>query len=176
MKQFDISLRYATVSYHNVVGLFRYQGWRQPDPGIPHQMKRNEITYWTTTGIVAAIMLGSAFNFAFNEATKDAFAHLGLPGWFRVELTIAKILGVFALLIPMIPKIIKEFAYFGFALTIISASIAHWSSGDGILHALEPLVFLGVLLVSYWYYHKNTADLGVTITSREIGAVKTNPR
>ena len=142
----------------------------------PYQMKRNAITYWTTTGIVAAIMLWSALNFAFNEETKDAFTHLGLPGWFRVELTIAKILGAFALLIPMIPKIIKEFAYFGFALTIISASVAHWSSGDGILHALEPLVFFGVLLVSYWYYHKRQQISVSRFTNGEIGVVKTNPR
>ena len=117
-------------------------------------MKKNKIIYWTTTGIVAAIMLWSAFNFSFNEEMKGAFAHLGLPGWFRIELTVAKILGVLALLIPMMPNRIKEFAYFGFALTIISASIAHLSSGDGILHGLEPLVFLGILIVSYLYYHK----------------------
>ncbi len=118
-------------------------------------MKKNEITYWTTTGIVAAIMLWSAFNFSFNEEMKGAFAHLGLPGWFRIELAVAKILGVLALLIPLIPNRIKEFAYFGFGLTIISASIAHLSSGDGVLHGLEPLVFLGILIVSYLYYHKS---------------------
>jgi DoxX-like family len=125
-------------------------------PGIQEytQMKRNEITYWTTTAMVAVIMLWSAFNFSFNEEMKGGFAHLGLPGWFRIELTVAKILGALALLIPMIPSRIKEFAYFGFALTIISASIAHLSSGDGILHGLEPLLFLGILAVSYWYYHK----------------------
>jgi DoxX-like family len=134
-------------------------GWAnqiQPEKSLerPKKMKKNQITYWTTTGIVAAIMLWSAFNFSFNEEMKDGFSHLGLPGWFRIELTIAKILGALALLIPMIPNRIKEFAYFGFALTIISASIAHLSSGDGLLHGLEPLVFLGILIVSYLYYHK----------------------
>jgi hypothetical protein len=119
-----------------------------------YQMKRNEITYWTATAIVAAIMLWSAFNFSFNEEMKGGFAHLGLPGWFRIELTVAKILGALALLIPMTPTRIKEFAYFGFALTIVSASIAHLSSGDGIWHGLEPLVALGVLAVSYLYYDK----------------------
>src|SRR4249920_2521112 len=38
----------------------------------------------------------------------------------------AKILGVLALLIPSIPARIKEFAYFGFGITLISASIAHF--------------------------------------------------
>ena len=117
-------------------------------------MKMDKIIYWTTTGIIAAIMLWSAYNFSFNEEMKGGFAHLGLPGWFRIELSVAKALGVLALVIPMVPKRIKEFAYFGFALTTSSACIAHLSSGDGFLRSLEPLVFLGILIVSYLYHQK----------------------
>jgi hypothetical protein len=117
-------------------------------------MKKERIIYWTTTGIVVGIMLWSALNFAFNPAMKGAFAHLGLPNWFRIELTVAKILGAFALLIPAIPRRIKEFAYFGFAITLISASIAHLSSGDGILFEIGHSVFFISLIVSYLYYHK----------------------
>src|SRR5215813_7093537 len=125
----------------------------KPDIEI-NQMKKDKIIYWTATGIVVTVMLWSAINFSFNAEMKGAFAHLGLPGWFRVELSAAKILGVFALVMPIIPNRIKEFAYFGFALTIISAPIAHISSGDGILRGLEPLIFLGFLIVSYLYHHK----------------------
>jgi hypothetical protein len=117
-------------------------------------MNKNKIIYWTATGIVAAIMAGSAVNFSFNGQMRGAFAHLGLPDWFRIELTVAKLLGVVALIVPATPARLKEFAYFGFALTIVSACVAHISSGDGILRGLEPLVFLGFLTVSYLYYHK----------------------
>ena len=55
------------------------------------------------------------------------FPHLGLPDYLRIELTIAKALGVLALLIPAVPRKVKEFAYFGFGITLISASIAHFS-------------------------------------------------
>jgi hypothetical protein len=116
-------------------------------------MKKDKIIYWTATGIVAAIMLWSAFNFSLNKEMKGAFEHLGLPNWFRIELTVAKILGALALLIPTIPNRIKEFAYCGFTITLISAIIAHSSSGDGI-SSLDPLVFLGILIVSYLYYYK----------------------
>ena len=115
-----------------------------------------KLIYWIATGIVAAVMLGSALNFSVNKEMEGAFAHLGLPNWFRVELTVAKILGALALLIPTIPNRIKEFAYFGFAITLISAIIAHSSSCDGIA-SLDPLVFLSILIVSYWYYHKGRA-------------------
>jgi hypothetical protein len=128
-------------------------------------MKKDKIIYWTTTGIVCAVMVFSAINFniknplgpAFKDASgqaQSAFAHLGFPNYFKIELTVAKILGVLALLIPNIPPKIKEFAYFGFAITLISASIAHFSSGDGILFVIDPLIFLGILIVSYLYFNK----------------------
>jgi hypothetical protein len=115
---------------------------------------RNKIIYWTATGIVAAVMTLSAATFFLNPQMKDAFAHFGLPDWFRIELTIAKLLGVLALLVPATPGRLREFAYFGFALTIVSACVAHISSGDGILRGLEPLVFFVFLTISYVYYHK----------------------
>jgi hypothetical protein len=118
-------------------------------------MKKDKIIYWTTTGIVCAVMLFSAINFSFNRPLSPAgesFAHLGLPNYFKIELTVAKILGVLALLIPNVPTKAKEFAYFGFGITLVSASIAHFSSGDGIQFIIDPLLFLGALIVSYWYF------------------------
>jgi hypothetical protein len=44
--------------------------------------------------------------------------------------------------------------YFGFGITLVSASIAHLSCGDGILFVLDPLIFLCVLVVSYLYFLK----------------------
>jgi len=85
---------------------------------------------------------------------KAAFVHLGFPGYFRVELAVAKIIGALVLLVPGIPKIVKQFAYFGFALTFLSAFIAHTASGDPISVAIMPLLFLGILIVSYFYFLK----------------------
>lgn len=119
--------------------------------------KKDQIIYWTTTGIVVGIMLWSALNFGFNPAMKGAFAHLGLPNWFRLELTVAKFVGAFALLIPIVPLRVKDFAYTGFAITLISASIAHLSSGDPIFYPIAHSMFLASLVVSYSYYHKRIA-------------------
>jgi len=52
---------------------------------------------------------------------------------------------------------LKELAYFGFAITLISASFAHFSSGDArisVLFIIDPLIFLGLLIVSYFYFTK----------------------
>src|SRR5438876_12164565 len=103
-------------------------------------MKRARALYWTTTAIVSAVMVFSAINFNLRNPVgpmKGAFAHLGFPDYFRIELTVAKICGVLALLIPGVPARVKEFAYAGFAITLVSASIAHFSSGDGPLFVID---------------------------------------
>jgi DoxX-like protein len=80
------------------------------------------------------------------------------PGSKKLELTTAKILGVLALLIPNVPFKIKEFAYFGFGITLLSASIAHFARGDArlsVLFIIDPLFFLALLIVSYVYLEKS---------------------
>jgi len=117
-------------------------------------MKKDKIIFWVCTSLVSIMMLFSAFGYFTNPDMKAAFVHLGFPDYFRVELGIAKILAVVALLLPMVPYKVKLSAYFGLAITFISASIAHITSGDPISMGIMPLVILGVLVVSYIYYHK----------------------
>jgi len=133
--------------------------------------KRDRIVYWTTTGIVSAVMVFSIINFTFLDGfpfPEGGFVHLGLPNYFRVELTVAKILGLAALLIPGVPAKIKEFAYFGFGITLVSAAIAHFSRGDARispLFVIDPLVFLCLLTVSYFYFVKKNGAAGQRILS-----------
>jgi hypothetical protein len=71
-----------------------------------------------------------------------------------VELNVLKVVGALVLILPMIPPRYKEWAYAGFAITMISAFIGHWViDGLGFL-TFMPLIFLAILIVSYTYYHK----------------------
>jgi hypothetical protein len=117
-------------------------------------MNKDKIIYWTTTGIITAMMLFSAFGYFTNPNMKLAFVHLGFPDYFRIELGILKILGAFALVLPIISDKIKSFAYFGFALTFVSAFIAHTASGDPVSVAIAPVIFLVILGASYIFYNK----------------------
>src|SRR6266852_835225 len=120
-------------------------------------MTKDKTIYSIATGIVCSVMVFSAINFNLANPIgpmKGAFAHLGFPDYFRIELTVAKALGVLALLIPSIPSKAKEFAYAGFAITLISASIAHFSIGDPLLFVIDPLLFLGALVTSYVYFNR----------------------
>jgi Zn-dependent protease with chaperone function len=125
------------------------------------------VIYRTTTGIVCAVMIFSIINFIFNDhfpvpnGPEGAFVHLGLPHYFKIELTTAKILGVLALLIPKVPFKVKELAYFGFGITLLSAGIAHFARGDArlsVLFVIDPLFFLSLLIVSYFYFQKGHAS------------------
>ncbi len=123
--------------------------------------RRETIIYWLTTGAVCAVMAFSAVNFNLKEPygpMKGAFTHLGYPGYFRIELTAAKVLGLLAMLVPGIPDRVKEFAYFGFAISLVSASIAHFSVGDPLLFVIDPLLFLSALLASYALFLKRIGD------------------
>lgn len=142
--------------------------------------KREKTIYRTTTGIVCVIMIFSIINFIFNDhfpfpnGPEGAFVHLGLPRYFKIELTTAKILGVLALLIPSVPFKIKEFAYFGFGITLFSASIAHFARGDArlsIFFPIDPLLFLGMLIVSYFYFQKTHS---VSVLTKNDGQIPGN--
>ena len=69
-------------------------------------------------------------------------------------LTVFKVLGALALIIPQVPARVKEWAYAGFAIDFISAFVSIWAV-DGVSGmTFFPLIVLGVLIVSYVYYHK----------------------
>jgi len=88
---------------------------------------------------------------------QQMFTHLGFPNYFRVELSVAKLIGVIVLLAP-VPARLKEWAYAGFAITLTSAVIAHLSVGDGPGVYMWGVVAGVVLALSYLLYSKGSAN------------------
>jgi hypothetical protein len=117
-------------------------------------MKKNQIIYWVTTGLVGLMMAFSASQYFTNPQMMEAFKHLGFPDYFRVELGALKFIGALVLLVPQVPARIKEWAYAGFGIVLISAAYSHFSIGDAMSAVVTPLVVFGVLCVSYVYFHK----------------------
>ncbi|HEY3119346.1 MAG TPA: DoxX family protein [Vicinamibacteria bacterium] len=106
-----------------------------------------KIAYWTSTGIVAA-MLGLALSYLTGAPQVVAgFNHLGYPQHLRLILGVAKPVAAIVLLLPGLP-LLKEWAYAGVAFAWLMAFVAHWQAGDGI-QAFAPLVLLVLLIVSY---------------------------
>lgn len=92
--------------------------------------KRIVIGFWIVTALFCLQIGFTAYAQLSLPQVAEAFAALGLPAWFRVELSWAKLVGVVLLLAPA-PQRLKEWAYAGFAITLGSALIAHFAVGDG---------------------------------------------
>src|SRR5205085_9240156 len=88
------------------------------------------LAFWLATALFCLQMGFTAYAQLHLPQVAEAFVHLGFPGYFRVELSWAKLLGV-ALLLAPVPTRLREWAYAGFAINLGSALIAHFSVGDG---------------------------------------------
>jgi DoxX-like family len=119
-------------------------------------MKSTKIIFWIATIIIAlleAVMPVSTWIFAPEYMTFGTKA-LGYPDYFAYALVIAKVLGVIAITYPKTPNTIKEWAYAGLSFTLIFAFISHSCVDKNIGYMIMPLVFLGILAVSYIYNSK----------------------
>jgi len=88
--------------------------------------RAESIVYWVVTALFCLQMSFTAYAELRLPQVDDAFTHLGFPGYFRVELSWAKLLGVVLMLAP-VPARLKEWAYAGFAIDLASALIAHFA-------------------------------------------------
>lgn len=86
--------------------------------------------FWISTAMFCLQMTFTAYAQLQLPQVAQAFAHMGFPDYFRIELSWAKFAGVILLLAP-VPSRFKEWAYAGFAITLVSALIAHLAVGDG---------------------------------------------
>ena len=86
--------------------------------------------FWIATALFCLQIAFTAYAQLRLPQVAEAFTHLGFPGYFRVELSWAKFLGVVLLLAPVSARL-KEWAYAGFGITLVSALIAHVAVGDG---------------------------------------------
>jgi hypothetical protein len=118
------------------------------------KMKKEKIIFWTATTIITLFEGVMPALTSQTELAKEGIRHLGYPEYFGNALVVFKVLGVLALVIPQIPKRVKEWAYAGFAFDFVFASISHGAVDGMNVQTIFPLFVLGILAVSYVYYHK----------------------
>ena len=77
-------------------------------------MKKYKIIFWIATSIIF-LMEGVIPAFTSQtELAKEGIRHLGYPEYFGNALVVFKVLGALTLIIPQVPKRLKEWAYAGF--------------------------------------------------------------
>lgn len=127
-------------------------------------MKKTNIIYWTTTcfiflfeGVMPALTSQT-------ELAKQGISHLGYPAYFGVMLTIFKVLGSLALILPVVKGRLKEWIYAGFTFELISAAVSNAVMfGIGFVMFL-PLIILAILAISYTFYHKRQLQVSKQVS------------
>jgi hypothetical protein len=104
--------------------------------------------YWSSTGIVALMLLMALSYLTGNEQVVSGFAKAGYPQHLRIVLGLAKPSAAIVLLLPGL-ALVKEWAYAGATFAWVMASISAYSSGEGVQVWSLPLVLLMLLIVSY---------------------------
>ncbi len=135
-------------------------------------MKKTKTIYWVTT-IIIVLMEGVIPAFTSQtELAKEGIRHLGYPQYFGNAFVVFKVLGALALIIPQIPKRIKEWAYAGFAFDFIFACISNWAVDGFGGQAIFPIIFLAILMGSYSYYHKiNTSIIAPKYSNNVVPSI-----
>ena len=107
------------------------------------------MTYWIATVILAVLLLASSWTYLFHESTIEGVRALGFPDFFRIQLAILKPIAAIVIVVPQIPTRIKEWAYAGIALFLLTAIVAHIANKDPWVITVVNCLFLVLLFVSY---------------------------
>jgi len=113
-----------------------------------------KLTYWLSTSLVSLLLLLSAWSYLLHDSTIDGIRALGFPDFFRVELAVLKILAAVVLIVPLAPPLLKEWAYAGVGLFLITAIVAHTAHKDPLLISLFNGLMLLVLGTSNVAMHR----------------------
>lgn len=110
--------------------------------------------YWTSTTLIIAMLLWSAYTYIFQEAAIEGVKALGFPDFFRIQLAVLKVIAAVVLVLPSVPIQMKEWAYAGTGLFFITAIVAHIAHKDSMAITILLIVFMGLLVVSNMYMHR----------------------
>ena len=117
-------------------------------------MKKTKTIFWVSTGFIFLFDTIMPALTSHTQVAVEGIRHLGFPDYFRVQLTIFKIIGGLLLIVPAVPRRYKEWAYVGFGINFLSAAIAHAVVDGPGAQTFMPLFVLAVLVTSYLSYHK----------------------
>lgn len=117
-------------------------------------MKKHKIIFWVSTGLLFIMEGIIPALTSQSELAKEGIKHLHYPEYFGNALVVFKILGAIILIVPIIPKRLKEWAYAGFTFNFLFASISHFAVDGMNFQSFFPLIILGILMASYYSYHK----------------------
>jgi len=117
-------------------------------------MKKTKIFYWIFTTLFALLMLSSSIpDLIAPRMAIEGFKQISMPAYLIPFLSIAKILGVIAILVPGYPRI-KEWAYAGLCFDLLGATYSIMASGMPVGNWAFMVIPLGIAFGAYAFYLK----------------------
>jgi len=121
--------------------------------------KTINVIYWISTVIFVALMIFSSVDGIQPSQKAIQILHdgLGYPIYFIQYISVAKLLGCVAILVPGLNKTVKEWAYAGLFFDLAGAAY----SGVAASGKFDPLILTMLIwiipgIVSYYFWHKKT--------------------
>ena len=125
-------------------------------------MKKINLNYWLFTGPFSLLMVASALSgLNLSESAIAGFAQLGYPAYLLPFLSVAKILGVIAILIPGYTRI-KEWAYAGLVIDLTGATYSMNSQGTPVSSLSIMIIPFALAIGSYFFYLRKQKFSGLT--------------
>jgi len=117
-------------------------------------MKKIKTWYWIATILFALMMIMDGFGgITQQEAGREVLKHLGYPMYLLIITGSAKIIGAIAILQTKF-KVIKEWAFAGFAINFIGAFVSRAFVGDEMSLLIPPIVALAIMFIPYFLWKK----------------------
>ncbi|MBO9562136.1 MAG: DoxX family protein [Niastella sp.] len=118
-------------------------------------MKKYKVVFWLTAGIMM-LWFGIGPLFAYDDPDSlQVIQRLGYPLYFSPMLTCFKVLGVIAVVVPLVPDRLKEWAYAGFGIDLICAIIGFLVvDGFGSAEVFLPVTALFIVVLNYFAFDK----------------------
>ncbi|MFB9995450.1 DoxX family protein [Deinococcus oregonensis] len=103
--------------------------------------------YWAALSLFSLVFIGSAILTVVDVAGSNAeYRHLGFPTWLLYPQSLAKVLGIVALLFSR-SRTLKDFAFAGFLYNLLLALGGHLSQME--IDVLLPLITLGIWVFAF---------------------------
>jgi hypothetical protein len=136
---------------------------------VPRHSRTTTILYWTSTALVALMMLqGGIAEVMRTDSSVAVMRSLGYPVYLNTILGVAKLLGVAAILLP-VPRTLREWAYAGFTFDVAGAIASLVAIGAVNAMLSIPIVALALVQASYWTWRRREQRAGAGQGERSPG-------
>ena len=113
-------------------------------------MDKKVVGYWILTVLTAlSIGAGGVMDVMGGKDIADGMAHLGFPAYAATIIGVWKLAGVIVVLAPKLARL-KEWAYAGIVVDLVSASACHAFTGDPAGNVITPRVITLIVLGSWF--------------------------